>query len=674
MISQLGSLMLIVGLAVALYGIGAAAIGAYVGRWEWVASAYRSVLWLFGLVTVAALLLVTGLITYDFSIAYVARNTLRGTPLYYRVTALWGSLEGSLLLWQWLLSLFSAAVVLSLRRRLREIMPYAVAVLLTVSAFFLFIMVVPADPFRAQVPVPADGRGLNPLLLTTSMIFHPVFLYLGFVGFTIPFAFALGALIAGRFGDEWIIATRRWTVMAWYFLTVGILIGGWWAYTTLGWGGYWAWDPVENASFMPWLLGTAFLHSVMIQEYRKMLKTWNLTLIILTFAMTMFGTFLTRSGIISSVHAFSNSSLGAYFLIFIGLLLLFSIAALVYRLDELRGQAELDSMLSRETTFLANNVILVALTFTIFLGTLFPVLAEAVRGVKVSVGAPFFNKVTVPLAYALLLLMGIGPLIAWRRASWDNLKRNFTYPIVIALVVALVGALWTRNLYALISFSVCAFVTATIVFEFAKGVGARRKLAPGTSIPGALWDLFARNRRRYGGFVVHFGVVVTILGITVSSNFSVEREVRVTRGELVHVGGYDLRYEGRRAYDEVYRQVVWTDFAVMRDGRAITTLTAGKSFHPNEQQPIAQVAIRSTPWEDLYIILGGVEPDGSAATLKVMVNPMVMWIWIGGLIITLGALITLIPSRSRKVAGEPASDPANGGPIGSLTLSGARSC
>ena len=264
------------------------------------------------------------------------------------------------------------------------------------------------------------------------MIFHPVFLYLGFVGFTIPFAFAIGALIAGRFSDEWIVATRRWTIMAWYFLTVGVLIGGWWAYTTLGWGGYWAWDPVENASFMPWLLGTAFLHSVMIQEYRKMLKTWNLSLIIMTFAMTMFGTFLTRSGIISSVHAFSNSSLGAYFLIFIGLLLLFSFAALVYRLDDLRGQAELDAMLSRETTFLANNVILVVITFTIFLGTIFPVLAEAVRGVKVSVGAPFFNKVTVPLAYVLLVLMGVGPLIAWRRASWDNLKRNFTYPTLAA--------------------------------------------------------------------------------------------------------------------------------------------------------------------------------------------------------------------------------------------------
>src|SRR5918992_172593 len=585
MISQLGSLVLMVGLVVAVYGIVAPILGVRLGRWEWVASAYRAVLWLFGLVTVAAVLLVIAFITYDFSIAYVARNTLRGTPLYYRVTALWGSLEGSLLLWQWLLSLFSAAVVLSQRHKLRELMPYAVAVLLTVSAFFLFIMVVPADPFRAQFPVPPDGRGLNPLLLTTSMIFHPVFLYLGFVGFTIPFAFAIGALISGRFGEEWIVATRRWTVMAWYFLTVGILIGGWWAYTTLGWGGYWAWDPVENASFMPWLLGTAFLHSVMIQEYRKMLKTWNLSLIIMTFAMTMFGTFLTRSGIISSVHAFSNSSLGAYFLIFIGLLLLFSIASLVYRLDDLRGQAELDAMLSRETTFLANNVILVIITFTIFLGTIFPVLAEAVRGVKVSVAAPFFNKVTVPLAYALLLLMGIGPLIAWRRASWDNLKRNFTHPLLAAVAVIVAGLLWTRNLYALISFGVCAFVTGTIVFEFYKGVHARRRLSPGTGVPQALWALFARNRRRYGGFVVHFGVVVTIIGITVSSNFSVEKEVQLRRGEVVPIGGYDLRYDGRRAYNEVYRQVVWADFTVMRNGYEIDTLAAGKSFHPNEPQP-----------------------------------------------------------------------------------------
>src|SRR5919197_3457726 len=497
MISQLGSLMLMVSLGVAVYG------------------------------TVAALLLVAALITYDFSIAYVARNTLRGTPLYYRVTALWGSLEGSLLLWQWLLSLFSAAVVLSQRRKLRELMPYAVVVLMTISAFFLFIMMIPANPFRPQLPVPPDGRGLNPLLLTTSMIFHPVFLYLGFVGFTIPFAFAIGALITGRLGDEWIVATRRWTLMAWYFLTVGVLIGGWWAYTTLGWGRYWGWDPVENASFMPWLLGTAFLHSVMIQEYRKMLKTWNMTLIIMTFAMTMFGTFLTRSGLLSSVHAFSNSSLGAYFLMFIGLILLFSLAAIVYRMDDLRGQPELDSMLSHETTFLDNNVILVVIAFTIFLGTIFPVLAEAVRGVKASVGAPFFNKVTVPLAYALLLLMGIGPLIAWRRASWDNLKRNFSYPAMAAAVVASATLLWTRNPYALISFSVCAFVVGTILFEFYKGVHARRKLAPGTSVPAALWTLFTRNRRRYGGFVVHFGVVLTIIGINVSSNFAVQKEVRV---------------------------------------------------------------------------------------------------------------------------------------------------
>jgi cytochrome c-type biogenesis protein CcmF len=672
MISQLGSLLLMMSLVVAVYGIVAAALGARLGRWEFVASAYRAVLWLFGLVTVAALLLVAALITYDFSIAYVARNTLRGTPLYYRVTALWGSLEGSLLLWQWLLSVFSAAVVLSQRRKLRELMPYAVAVLLTVSAFFLFIMVVPANPFRAQFPVPADGRGLNPLLLTTSMIFHPVFLYLGFVGFTIPFAFAIGALISGRFGEEWIVATRRWTIMAWYFLTVGVLIGGWWAYTTLGWGGYWAWDPVENASFMPWLLGTAFLHSVMIQEYRKMLKTWNLSLIIMTFAMTMFGTFLTRSGIISSVHAFSNSSLGAYFLMFIGLLLLFSFAALVYRLDDLRGQAELDAMLSRETAFLANNVILVVITCTIFLGTIFPVLAEAVRGVKVSVGAPFFNKVTVPLAYALLVLMGVGPLIAWRRASWNNLKRNFTYPILAAVAVVATGLFWTSNPYALISFGVCAFVTGTIVFEFYKGVHARRQLVPGTSVPQALWTLFTRNRRRYGGFVVHFGVVVTIIGITVSSNFAVEKEVRMARGEVVHVGDYDLRYDGRRAYNEVYREVVWTDFTVLRGGREITRLAAGKSFHPNEQQPIAQVGIRSTPWEDLYITLGGVEPDGSAATLKVMVNPMVMWIWLGGLIITFGALITIIPSRSRKTPATQTLDLAAREPVGSLRYSGSR--
>jgi cytochrome c-type biogenesis protein CcmF len=667
MLGQLGSLCLIAALVVAVYGIAAPVLGVRLRRWELIASTYHAVIWLFGLVTAAALLLVIALIDYDFSIAYVARNTLRGTPLYYRVTALWGSLEGSLLLWEWLLCLFTLSVVLAYRRKLRETMPYVIAVLMTVAAFFLYIMVVPADPFRSQFPVPADGRGLNPLLLTTSMIFHPVFLYLGFVGFTIPFAFAMGALISGRLDEEWIIAARRWTLTAWYFLTVGVLIGGWWAYTTLGWGGYWAWDPVENASIMPWLLGTAFLHSVMLQEHRKMLKTWNLTLIIMTFAMTMFGTFLTRSGILSSVHAFSNSSLGAYFLIFIGLVLLFALSALVYRMDSLRGEAELDSMLSRETTFLANNIVLVVIAFTIFLGTIFPVLAEAVRGVKVSVGAPFFNKVNVPLAYALLLLMGIGPLIAWRRSSWDQLKRNFTYPVAAAGVAVVASLLWTHNPYALTSFALCSFVTGTIVFEFYKGVYARRKLAPGTSVARALWTLFTRNRRRYGGFVVHFGIVLIMLGITASSNFAVEKEVTLTRGESVHVGGYDLRYEGMRTQDEVYREVVWTDFTVLRGGRELTRLSPGKSFHPNQQQPIAQVGIRSTPWEDLYMVLGSVEPDGGSATLKIMVNPMVMWIWLGGLTITLGALITMIPSRRTSAA--PRGTPQVREPVPALEYS-----
>src|SRR5256712_638100 len=449
----------------------AGVMGVRPGRADWLRTSERAAIGVWVLVTCCMLLLVYAFLTFDFSVRYVATNTNRGTPFYYRITALWGALEGSIILWTWMLSLYTLVVVVQYRRRQPDFYPWVLSVMLGIAAFFLLVMTSPAPPFQRLSPVPADGRGLNPLLEDTGMITHPVALSLGFTGFTVPFAFALAALITGRVGDEWITITRRWTIIAWYFLSLGLLIGGWWSYHVLGWGGYWAWDPVENAAFMPWLTGTALLHSVMIQERRRMLKLWNLALIILTFALTIFGTFLTRSGIIGSVHAFTQGSIGQFFLGFLALVLLGSFSLLAWRLDRLKAQGELDSVVSRESVFLLNNLFLVAAAFTVFFGTLFPLLSEAARGVKLSVGAPVFNLAHIPILLALLFLMGVGPLIAWRRASAESLKRNFLKPVLAGLVAAaalrLVGI---GNTLVLLCMALVVFVTGTIVLDFSRAV------------------------------------------------------------------------------------------------------------------------------------------------------------------------------------------------------------
>src|SRR5499427_7925839 len=464
MIPESGYAATVAALVLALYGSIAAAVGAHTRRPTLVQSSQRAAIGIVVLITCCMLLLVYAFLTFDFSVRYVAFNTNRGTPFYYRITAVWGALEGSIILWTWMLSLYTLIVVVQYRRRQPEFYPWVLAVMLGIAAFFLLVMTIPAPPFERLPQIPDDGRGLNPLLEDTGMITHPVALYLGFTGFTVPFAFALAALIRGRVGDEWITITRRWTIIAWYFLSLGLLIGGWWSYHVLGWGGYWAWDPVENAAFMPWLTGTAFLHSVMIQERRRMLKLWNLTLIILTFGLTLFGTFLTRSGIIGSVHAFTQGSIGQFFLGFLALVLLGSFSLLAWRLDRLKAQGELDSVISRESVFLLNNVLLLAAAFTVFFGTVFPLLSEALRGEKLSVGAPSFNHDNIPIFLGLLLLMGVGPLIAWRRASRENLRRNFVGPILVGVAAAaLFWVLGVRSALAALSLALTVFVTATIV-------------------------------------------------------------------------------------------------------------------------------------------------------------------------------------------------------------------
>src|SRR6266508_2598390 len=550
MIPELGYAATVAALALALFGCIAATVGASTERHALVVSSERAAIGVWLLVTACMLLLVYAFLSFDFSVRYVASNTNRGTPFYYRITALWGSLEGSIILWTWMLSLYTLIVVGQYRRRQPSFYPWVLAVMLGVAAFFLLVMTIPAPPFDRLTPVPADGRGLNPLLEDSGMITHPVALYLGFTGFTVPFAFAMAALIIGRTGDEWITITRRWTIIAWYFLSLGLLIGGWWSYHVLGWGGYWAWDPVENAAFMPFLTATAFLHSVMVQERRRMLKLWNLSLIILTFGLTIFGTFLTRSGIIGSVHSFTQGSIGIFFLGFLALVFLGSFSLLASRVERLRAEGALDSVVSRESMFLLNNLFLVAATFTVFFGTVFPLLSEAVRGVKVSVGAPFFNLVNIPVFLALLFLMGVGPLIAWRRASAENLRRNFLKPVVAGIVgAAVLRLLGIGNALVLLCMALVAFVTVTIALDFFRAVRTRRRTAPGWL--SAASGLLLNQNRRYGGLILHLGLLGVALGVAGSQAWSVQTETSLERGQSMALAGYQVRFDGLSASEEV---------------------------------------------------------------------------------------------------------------------------
>jgi cytochrome c-type biogenesis protein CcmF len=660
MIPELGYAATVVALGLALYASAAAAGSALGARPALLESAERAAIGVWVLVTACMALMIYAFLTFDFSVRYVAMNTSRGTPFYYRITALWGALEGSIVLWTWMLGLYTLIVIAKYRRRQASFYPWALAVMAAIASFFLLVMTVPAPPFSRLSPIPADGRGLNPLLEDSGMITHPVALYLGFTGFSVPFAFAMAALITGRIGDEWLAITRRWTITAWYFLSLGLLIGGWWSYHVLGWGGYWAWDPVENAAFMPWLTATAFLHSVMIQERRGMLKLWNVTLVILTFGLTLFGTFLTRSGIIGSVHAFTQGSIGVFFLAFLAVVLVGAFTLLAWRMDRLRARAVLDSALSRESVFLLNNVFLMAITFTVFFGTVFPLLSEAVRGVKVSVGAPFFNLVNLPIFLGLIFLMGIGPLIAWRRASRENLSRNFLRPAVAGVVAAAaLGALGVASAAAIACLGIVVFVAATMGLDFGRALVARRRAGEGWGA-GAV-GLLRRQNHRYGGFAVHFAVLIIALGVAGSHAWSVQKEVTVTRGESVELGGYRVRFDGLEASEESNHFKVTGRFTVMGAdtgaGRPLDVLLPARKFYPQEQTPIAYVDYRLGLLEDVYLVLGDFARDGSQATVKLQVNRMVSWIWIGGLLLTLGTALTLLPERRPARAREPGGLP-----------------
>lgn len=666
MLSTLGFASVLAALLGAAVMAGAGFVGGLRRNPTLADAARRAAYFTFGAMTVAIAAMEIALLTHNFGVDYVARVGSRDTPTYYTAISLWSSLDGSILFWGWILAGYAALVAFARRRKRSPLNPLILGTMGAVGLFFFGLLVGPANPFGAVHPVPADGPGPNPLLQNHPLMgLHPPMLYLGFVGMTVPFAFAVAALVSGNLESGWLQEARNWTIAVWAFLTMGIIAGGWWSYEVLGWGGYWAWDPVENASVLPWLTATAFLHSAMVQERRGMLKTWNLTLISGTFLLTLFGTFLTRSGIIDSVHAFTEGTIGPLFLAFIGVVAFATMALIAWRSDRLHAPGELDSLVSRESAFVLNNLMFVGLTFTVLLGTMFPLLVEAFQQERISVGPPYFDMVASPIGLALLFLMGVGPALPWRRASRERLRRTFLVPSLIGLAV-LVAALLLgiRRPVPLLTFGLAGFVASTIVDEFRKGVAARRSIA-GRSVPLALWDLLRRNGPRYGGYVVHAGVVIVAVALTISANWKFEREATLRPGERLVVGEHQVELVSLWGREEPHRFVVGTTLRVWRNDRLQSEQQPRLNYYPTQQQPIATPAVAASLTRDLYLTLMAFETEeGEHATIRAIVNPAVSWLWIGGMVIGLGSVVAIWPRRRRDIPTlmeEPARA-AEGGP------------
>jgi len=655
-IADFGTITLMAAFAVCVYGTVVPHLGVRSNNWNLIRSAQNASILSFLLIAIASAALLQALVLSDFSLRYVWEHSSTDMPLFYKVSSFWGGLEGSLLFWVLVQSFFSMIVAFRYQYSNREIIPYVIATLNAILAFLLLLLIGWSNPLDLQGVIPLEGRGLNPLLQHPAMAIHPPSLYLGFIGFSVPFAFAMGGLILGKMDNEWVLTTRRWTLTAWYFLSAGLILGGQWAYEELGWGGFWAWDPVENAALMPWLTGTAFLHSVMIQEKRNMLKIWNVVLIILTFGLTIVGTFLTRSGIINSVHAFTQSEIGPAFLIFLAFILVIGFALLFKRIQMLESEHKIESVLCRENAFLAQNVLLVGIAFTVLLGTTFPLLAEAVRGTKLSIQAPFFNTIIAPMGYMVLLLMGIGTLIAWRKSSWEGLRRNFKNPLILATVgtVFLAWFLADRNLLWSVHtiFWLTIFVTSTIVLEIVKAVQAKSIQTKSNYIIG-LFYVIARNPRRYGGLLIHFGVVLMFLGFA-GTFFKVERNMTLEPGVPQQVGEYSLEFKQMEEFtvgNATHRASIVEVYD--KEGDFLEVLKPAKSFYPTQPQPLTEVAIRRSFLEDLYLIFSSEngEEQGSI-TLRVFINPLVGWAWMALPVFTLGVGLSLSYRPKSLVAHE----------------------
>jgi cytochrome c-type biogenesis protein CcmF len=646
---DLGRAALVIAFLLLVYALVAGTFAAWHSRRRLAESAQNALIGAFGATLVAAVVLLVALARHDFSFTYVADHTSRELPLGYTLTAFWGGQEGSLLLWLLVLCGYSVAAVLTARRAGREVLAWVVPTLGLVGTFFALLLVFVASPFATQV-APADGAGLNPSLQNPYMAIHPPMLYLGYVGLTVPFAFAMGALLARRTDERWIVATRRWTLAAWAFLGVGQLLGAHWAYVEIGWGGYYAWDPVENAALMPWLAATAFLHSVMIQEKRGMLKVWNVLLVVLAFCLSLFGTFLTRSGIIQSIHSFTQSSIGPWFLGFICLITAGSLALIFLRLPLLRSKTRLESLVSREATFLYNNLLLVALALTILWGVVYPLLSEAVTGTAATVSKPYYNFFLHSFGLPLLLLMGIGPLVAWRRASLRALGRTFLWPFTFAVAVGvallLAGAGSSR--IGVIAYTFAAFVLATIALEFARGTSARKALG-GVGWGAAFTSLIARNRRRYGGYVVHAAVVLLAIGVAGSSAYETVRESRLHPGDSMLVAGNRLVFRGFETTTESNHRAIRANIDVYKGGEYLGRYRPGKNQYFAEDQVSNEVSIRHDllTGGDLFLIADQVNADGSV-DLKALQKPLVNLLWLAGLVFVGGSLIALWPDAREQ--------------------------
>jgi cytochrome c-type biogenesis protein CcmF len=676
-VTQIGEVALWIALVLSIWGAGAAFLGGRSRRGDLVLSAERSVIGVFVMLIVASGAVIAAFLLNEYRYAYVAGYSNRDLSVFYKVSGLWAGQTGSLVFWALLLALFATITVVQNRTRNREFMPYVAGTLLVVLAFFLVVIVSVSNPFTQLAFTPADGRGLNPQLQNYWMTIHPPTLYLGFTAFTVPFAFAVSALLSGRLDTRWITTTRRWTLVAWFFLTNGIIFGMMWAYVELGWGGYWFWDPVENASLLPWLTGTAFLHSVMIQEKRGMLKMWNVLLILGTFLLCIFATFLTRSGLIESVHSFAQNLQIAW--IFLGFMSILTVgcAILVWmRREQLQPESQVESFLSREAMFLANNLLFIGAMFAILWGTMFPLISEGLLGQKISVGPPFFNRVNIPIGLGLLALMGVGPVIAWRRASPRNLRRNFTVPVVAGLLAGAV--LWfygVRHVQVLLTFIIGAFTMATVVVEFHKGTRARASIE-GEGIARAFGSLIQKNRRRYGGYIVHAGLVIMFMGFA-GAAYDVEKQVTLTPGESTVIASpfgheYRLTYQDMSWYTATNMTKIVASLRVERNDRPAGLLTAEYRWYRQRQETATEVGIRRAWNEDLYLIMAGIDDaDGvvrgtnprPVATFRVLVNPLVPWIWMGGFIMAIGTLIAMWPTAAveiarRKEETSPRSEPS----------------
>ena len=669
MLANIGFGVLALSFLVTLYSVFAAIYGERTKNPAYVESARRAMLLTWPLLTLTAGILIYLLVNDHYEVQFVYEVTSRSMPTYLKVTAWWGGQSGSLLFWSWLMSAFTSLVTLRKWDRDREFLPWVIVVCGITLAFFLGMSLIFENPFAqlyqtfdginpytfkpatSVLFTPQDGQGLNPLLRHPGMVIHPPMLYLGFVSFVIPYAFAMAALITGRTDDRWIRLTRRWTLWAWLFLSFGLVLGGRWAYDVLGWGGYWGWDPVEIAAFMPWLTGTAFLHSVMIQEKRGMLKHWNMLLVILTYDLVIFGTFLTRSGVLSSVHSFAQSAIGPLFFVFIGLTFITSLGLIIYRWSALQSETQMTSILSREALFLLNNLLFMSILVVCFWGVIYPLISELFTGEKVTVGPPFYERATSPLFAALIFLMGVAPLSAWGHSTVKTLGFALWKPIVAALLfTAGLFVVYTQRVSALLGFFIIILVILVTAYEYGRGVRARMR-SQGENLVTAFWNLTGRNRRRYGGYIIHISMMLMAIGILGIEMFQTETQGTLAAGETLNIAGYEVRYKEIATWDDRPAGVNYTRSVVdiFRDGEYLGQLTPRIDFYFDSQQTMTIPGNRSTLKDDLYILLVDWEPaTATEATFKIYVNPLVNWLWLGSLLFLVGIIIAAWPEKETE--------------------------